>query len=99
MTVPVEHRPEYRRLVEFEKARQKEWKDRYGAHQIRIGSKTVGGESTDQLAVVFCVEKKGKPAEGAVPVPKSLSFPSADADDDVLIPTDVVEAPRRGRRG
>lgn len=89
-----EDRPEYAWLREFKATRGDELRRRYGAHGIGIGWKKVAGVKTDQLALIFYVERR-PPADKLAkePVPATIEFTPADSDQPVLLMTDVVETP------
>jgi hypothetical protein len=92
MSKRAEERPEYAWLREFKKTHGRELLERYGAHSIGIGWKRVAGEKTDQLALIFYVERKSPTDKLATePVPPSITFVPSDSDKPVLLETDVVE--------
>jgi len=80
-----------REIRELKQERGRELMERYGAHAIGVGRKTVGGERTDELALIFYVERKG---ETEHPVPPILEHRPQEGGEAVAVPTDVVESPR-----
>lgn len=67
-----------------------------GVHTVGIGYKRRGGEVTDELAVVVFVDMKLRRAD--VPpewmVPPEIRFFMESTDQEVVVPTDVVEQAR-----
>lgn len=84
-------RAEEREIRELKQERGRELMERYGAHAVGVGRKTVEGERTDDLALIFYVERKG---ETACPVPATLEHRPAEGGEALEVPTDVVESPR-----
>lgn len=94
MNQQVNERPEYAWLREFKKAHGKELLQRYGAHSIGIGWKRVAGNKSDQLALIFYVERKRPVGRlAAEPIPPTITFTPSNLDEPVLLKTDVVEVP------
>ncbi len=87
---PAEEGPEYEWLKELKRSRGRQLRRQYGAHSLGIGWKRVDGRKTDDLALVFYVERKGT---GPEPVPAVIAFTPPGSDDQVLLQTDVVESP------
>lgn len=88
-------RPEYGWLRALKQQRERELMTRHGAHAIGIGRKRVGGADTDQLALLFYVERKDDPDTMNVDrIPATISFRPRAGDDPVELKTDVIEAPR-----
>ena len=93
MTGRAEGKPEYAWLREFKSIHGEKLRRRYGAHSIGIRWKEIEGKKTDQLALVFYVERKhpnGKLASELVP--PTIEFTPSDADKPVFLQTDVVES-------
>lgn len=81
-------------LREFKKAHSKELLQRYNAHSIGIGWKRVANKKTDQLALIFYVERKSPiDALQTEPIPSNITFTPSNSDRPVHLKTDVVEAP------
>lgn len=80
-----------REIKELKRRRGPELMRHYGAHAMGVGHKTVGGERTGDLALVFYVERKGSAEQ---PIPPTLELGGDGAGDPVEVPTDVVESPR-----
>jgi hypothetical protein len=57
---------------------------------LGIGRKRIGGHLTDQLALIFYVERKDDAGE---PVPSMISFTPSGFARPVSLLTDVVETP------
>jgi hypothetical protein len=94
MDEPMENRPEYAWLREFKKAHGWDLMRRYGAHGLGIGWKRENGRKTNQLALVFYVDRNSTEDRAAGPtIPPAFTFTPADADAPVSLPTDVVETP------
>jgi len=88
-----EDKPEYTWLREFKSIHGMEFQRRCGAHSIGIGWKKVGGKKTDQLALIFYVERKCPPEKiGSEPVPPTITFTPSNADKTVYLKTDVIES-------
>ena len=86
---PAEQRPEYEWLQQLKRSEGRELQRRHGAHALGIGWKRVGGTKTDDLALIFYVERK---STGPEPVPDEIAFTPPGADRQVLLRTDVVES-------
>lgn len=94
MTEPAENRPEYNWLREFKRIYGVEMQQRHGAHSLGIGWKRVRGKKTDELAMVFYVERKTKAAKLDYElVPPTLEFTPSGSDNAVALKTDVIESP------
>jgi hypothetical protein len=78
-------------IRELKRERGPELMRRYGAHAVGVGHKTVGGERTADLALVFYVERKGDTEH---PVPSTLELGGNGGGEPVEVATDVVESPR-----
>lgn len=75
---------------EFVSTRGRELVTRYNAHGIAVGRRHADGAETEQLAVVFYVERRipnGDP--GAIP--PFLTFVPRDSAQSVQLTTEVVE--------
>lgn len=94
MAERAEDKPEYAWLRQFKRAHGAQLRDAYGAHSVGIGWKRTGGRKTDQLALLFYVERK-IPAEQltTAPVPPTIPFNPPDTSEPVLLKTDVIECP------
>lgn len=86
--LPAEQRPEYAWLQELKRSRGEQLRRRYGAHSLGIGWKRVGGRKTDDLALIFYVERKGTGS-----IPEEIEFVPPGSDQQVRLRTDVVESP------
>ena len=94
MNRPISDRPEYAWIREFKEAHGRELLCRYGAHAVGIGWKRVGGAMTDEVALLFYVERKQPEGEiDAEPIPPTISFLPSGVDQPVLLVTDVIETP------
>lgn len=94
MCRPIGDRPEYAWLREFKEAHGRQLLHRYGAHAVGIGWKRTGGEKTDEVALVFYVERKRPEDElETEPIPPSISFIPSGMNEPVLLATDIVETP------
>jgi hypothetical protein len=94
MDEPMESRPEYAWLREFKEAKGWDLMQRYGAHGIGIGWKRDDGRKTNQLALVFYVDREKPSRQGhAPPIPPAFTFTPAGSEVPVELPTDVVETP------
>lgn len=82
---------EYGLLLELKRTRGEELMQRYGANALGIGWKRKGGEKTDQLALIFYIDSKRSPR--SQPVPPSIRFAPKDSEEEVELPTDVIESP------
>ena len=94
MNRPISDRPEYAWIREFKELHGRELLHRYGAHAMGIGWKRAQGEKTDQVALIFYVERKQPEADvTAEPIPPAISFLPSGRDEPVLLATDVIETP------
>lgn len=82
---------EYALLLELKRTRGEELMQRHGANALGIGWKRTGGEKTDQLALIFYVDAKQSPK--SQPVPPSIRFAPKDSEEEVELPTDVIDSP------
>jgi hypothetical protein len=57
---------------------------------VGIGRKRIRDRPTDELALIFYVERKG---EGSEPVPATIEFAPSGRGEPVVLATDVVETP------
>jgi hypothetical protein len=91
---PIADRPEYAWLREFKEIHGRELLHQYGAHAVGIAWKRTGGEKTDNVALVFYVERK-RPEDDqeTEPIPPTISFLPSGMDEPVLLMTDVIETP------
>lgn len=92
MSEDVESRPEYAWLREFKKIHGWELMQEYNAHAIGIGRKKINGRRTEQLVLIFYVERK-LPSEDITtdPIPTTFTFTPGNSDQPVILKTDVVE--------
>lgn len=67
----------------------------FGAHAIGIGRKRVEGEETDKISLRFYIAKKRplKDLSANEKVPKTFRFFSRKAQRNMVVTTDVIEAP------
>jgi hypothetical protein len=94
MDEPMETRPEYAWLRQFKDAHGWKLMQRYGAHGLGIGWKREKGRKTDQLALIFYVDRRRvSPQAGAPPIPPAFTFTPEGSNASVELPTDVVETP------
>jgi len=94
MNRPIADRQEYAWIREFKERHGRELLRRYGAHAMGIGWKRTADEKTDQVALIFYVERKQPEAEmTAEPIPPAISFLPSGRDEPVLLATDVIETP------
>lgn len=93
MDEPMENRPEYGWLREFKKAHGWDLMRRYGAHGLGIGWKRENGRKTNQLALIFYVDRNSEDQAAGAPIPPAFSFTPSGVDAPVSLPTDVVETP------
>lgn len=82
----LEDRPEYAHLREFKKKHQWDLMRRYNAHGLGVGRKRVGGEKTEDLALIFYVESKSAETQ----IPETFSFLPEGEEQAVELLTDVV---------
>ncbi|MGH6897533.1 MAG: hypothetical protein ACREJ5_13465 [Geminicoccaceae bacterium] len=94
MDEPIENRPEYAWLREFKEMHGWDLMRRYGAHSLGIGWRRESGRKTDELALVFYVERKdSSEPTAAPPIPPTFTFTPSGSDEPVELPTDVVQTP------
>jgi len=93
MNKHAEDRPEYAWLREFKTIHGNELRKIYGAHSIGIGWKRVDGKKTNQLALIFYVERKSHgEMETIESIPSTITFKPSNLDENVQLKTDVVES-------
>lgn len=81
-------------LLAFKQAHQLDLMKKHGAHAIGIARKTVNGEPSGRLALVFYVARKERDATKlAAPIPPSFSYLPPGAQEPTALLSDVVEAP------
>jgi hypothetical protein len=94
MDEPMEMRPEYAWLRQFKDVHGRELMQRYGAHGLGVGWKRENGRKTDQLALIFYVDRRRVTLQaGAPPIPPTFTFMPEGSNESVELPTDVVETP------
>lgn len=81
----------YQQLQQLRRTQGWELMERYGAHGLGIGKKTVRGRKTEEWSLIFYVERKGG---GPEPIPPRLSYLPEGKHREVKLATDVVEAPQ-----
>ncbi len=84
---------EYRWMKEYLAKNRWTLLEQYGAHSVGIGWKKIAGQKTNQLAIIFYVEKKDVINElGKQSIPKKIEFKLSSTGKIVSLLTDVIKS-------